>query len=79
MALPPRHGAVAEYTLTVRITAEERKALRGLAKTLGVTLSGLAADALAEMAGDAGEDAPLPCRRWKTGKPCPGCHTLGCR
>ena len=77
MAPAPLRGTVAAFTLTVRITATERAALRRMAREQRTTLSGLAAEALAELAGDCGERPPLSCRRRPS---CPWrrtCHTEG--
>lgn len=57
---PPRNRSdVARYTVSIRVTAAERRAIRRLADLNHVTVSALAGEALACLAGDLGESAPL--------------------
>ena len=68
-------GDRTEYVLSVRITAEERRALRALAQVNAMTLSGLAAEAIAELAGDLLEHPPMSLRRRLCAHCRRGCHT----
>ena len=66
----PRRGSLAIYRLSVRVTREERRALRALARANHLTISALIADALAELATDSGTPPPLVTRCARCGR-CP--------
>ena len=62
MSPPPQHEAVASCVVSVRLTPDEYRAVRSLAKVERMTVSALISEALAELAGDLGERRPVAWR-----------------
>lgn len=58
MALPIR-GEPADCVIHVRVTRTEYCAIVRLARANSLTISGLVGEAIAELAGDLGEQAPI--------------------